>query len=291
MSGGLRAFQIYYDAKTRAALDPEFEPLDNSANERRDWYEYWPMRKYLLEQPLDEAARYGFLSPRFYEKTHITGGRVKEFVRGCGDADVITFSPHPCFAACFVNVFEQADFFYRGLYPASVRFFGRIDPSVRLDRLVTDSRNTVFCNYFFAKPAFWRAWMGILERLFEETESATSPLHELLGWEIPYQNDDGITRPAGSKIFVMERAVSFLLAASPGYTVRNFPPFEFPVMRPFAGRIGELMALDELKIAYSATGDPHYLETFIRNRDRTIESVWPEAPPRLFSKGAWGEAA
>jgi hypothetical protein len=287
MTGDIRAFQIYYDGGTRAALDPEFEPLDNSGGERRDWYEYWPIRKYLLERPLDESAWYGFLSPRFRDKTHLAGRRVKEFVQSAGDADVVTFSPHPCFASCFVNVFEQADFFGRGLYQDAARFFERVDPNIRLDWLVMDSRNTVFCNYFFAKPRFWRAWLDVFSLMLEQTESAASALHGPLNREMPYQNDDGTTRPVASKIFVMERTVSFLLAGSREYPVRNFPPFEFPVMRPFAGRVGELMKLDELKIAYSKTGDPRYLETFIRDRDRMIESVWPAAPPRLFSRGAY----
>jgi len=45
-TSGLRVFQIHYDAASRAALDPDFEPLDNSRSERPDWYEYWPIRQF-----------------------------------------------------------------------------------------------------------------------------------------------------------------------------------------------------------------------------------------------------
>src|ERR1700687_1077814 len=34
-------------------LDPDFGVRDNSANERPDWFEYWPIRKFLLNEPLD----------------------------------------------------------------------------------------------------------------------------------------------------------------------------------------------------------------------------------------------
>ena len=38
------AYQIYYSEQTRDALDPGFLPLDNLANPRPDWREYWPIR-------------------------------------------------------------------------------------------------------------------------------------------------------------------------------------------------------------------------------------------------------
>lgn len=41
MSTEIRVFQIFYNEETRASLDPDFEPLDNSDSERADWYEYW----------------------------------------------------------------------------------------------------------------------------------------------------------------------------------------------------------------------------------------------------------
>ena len=80
MTGEVRAFQIFYNEKSRALLDPDFEPLDNLKNERPDWYEYWPIRNYLMQNRLDESAYYGFLSPNFYEKTRLAGSQVKEQV-------------------------------------------------------------------------------------------------------------------------------------------------------------------------------------------------------------------
>ena len=56
----IRAFQIFYDDETRAALDGRFEPLDNSAGERPDWYEYWPIRNYLRANELRDGVFYGF---------------------------------------------------------------------------------------------------------------------------------------------------------------------------------------------------------------------------------------
>src|SRR5205809_8066167 len=97
--GQVRAFQIFYSEATRAGRDPDFEPLDNLSNERPDWYEYWPMRTFFARQDLDEDTFYGFFSPRFFGKTRLTGRQVREFAVQAGEADIVSFSPHPCHSA------------------------------------------------------------------------------------------------------------------------------------------------------------------------------------------------
>src|ERR1700682_4374243 len=65
----MHIFQILNHYTAPQDLDPGFAVLDNSANERPDWYEYWPIRKFLLNEALDEDAFYGFLSPKLKSKT------------------------------------------------------------------------------------------------------------------------------------------------------------------------------------------------------------------------------
>ena len=45
--------QIAYPAQALASLDPGFQLLDNISDERPGCYEYWPIRRFVLEQPLD----------------------------------------------------------------------------------------------------------------------------------------------------------------------------------------------------------------------------------------------
>ena len=44
----IHLYQIVYSSQTRAAVAAGFEVLDNLSNERPDWFEYWPMRRFLL---------------------------------------------------------------------------------------------------------------------------------------------------------------------------------------------------------------------------------------------------
>jgi hypothetical protein len=269
----IRAFQIFYNAATRAALDPAFEPLDNSANERPDWYEYWPIRNFLRANALDESTHYGFLSPLFRQKTALSGRQVMEFARQAGDAEVITFSPHPCHGACFYNVIEQGANCFPGFLEVATSFFRELDPALRLETVVNDSRNTVYSNYFLATPRFWSAWDRIFSRLFDLAETPGSPLREALNRPVVYAKDDGDAKPAQMKIMLMERVVSLLLA-SRAFKIKNYPPFSMPLSAPFVGRLPELIALDALKIAYAESGDQQLLRQFAERRDKLVALAW-----------------
>lgn len=274
MASPIHAFQIFYDEATRASLDPAFEPLDNSANERPDWYEYWPIRRYLLSHALDEDAYYGFFSPLFRHKTGLSGQQVKDFAAQAGDADVITFSPHPCHGAVFFNVFEQGANCFPGFLEVALLFLRELDPGIRLDALVNDSSNTVYSNYFLARPRFWNAWYGIFDRAFTLAETPGSPVGEALNRPVSYAKNDGGTKPAQMKIMVLERIASLMLGWG-DFRTRNYPPFAMPLTPPFSGRLAELQALDRLKTAYRTAGDREALRQFTERRNRMLAAVRP----------------
>lgn len=278
MRGEAQLFQIYYDAATRALLDPDFDPLDNTANERPDWYEYWPMRRYFLGHAFEASSWHGFLSPLFFSKTRLSGRQVRDFVAQAGDADIVTFSPTPCHGAVFYNVFEQGNACIPGLLEVAARFVAVVQPGLRLEELINDSRNTVFSNFFVAKPAFWTAWNALCDQLYEHADNRSSPLYEALNRTMSYAKTDGTQKPAQMKVFVMERIASLLLATR-RFTVKNYPPFAMPLSRGFDGCLQEIVALDALKIAYAQTRDEHFLRQFIERRGKLAALAWSGSRP------------
>ena len=252
-----RIFQIFYDEATRLALDPCFEPLDNSRNERPDWFEYWPIRAFLRNNALDDDSFYGFLSPRFKEKTWLDGETVRAFVRAAGNCDVVTFSPTPDYACFYFNVFEQGENYHPGLLEISQAFFDEIELNVALRRVVMDTRTSVFGNFFVAKGSFWRRWSLILDKCFEHAEKPASPLHRRLCAPAEYY------RPVQMKILLMERVASVMLATSNGIAIRNYPPFKLPLLEQhWIPLFDNLVAMDAMKIAHLETGDEVYLGAF-----------------------------
>ena len=272
MPSAVHAFQIFYNEATRASLDPGFEPLDNLANERPDWYEYWPIRRFLQSDALDDDALYGFFSPLFRSKTGLSGKQVIEFAQQAGDAEVVTFSPHPCHGAVFYNVFEQGANVFPGFLDAVMPFLRELDPQIRLDALVNDSRNTVYSNYFLAKPRFWRAWRNVFEHAFALAEAGDTPAGQALTRPVGYAKSDGRVKPAQVKIMLLERIPSLMLAWG-DFRIANYAPFAIPLTEQFEGRLAELQELDRLKIAYTSGGDRQQLNEFVRRRDGLLAAV------------------
>lgn len=226
-------------------LDPSCLVLDNSANERPDWYEYWPIRRFLLNAALDEAAFYGFLSPRFKQKTNLTAAAVRDFVKreNCSAADIVLFSPSLHLTACYWNVFQYGEYCHPGLVDLATQFFTRIGEPTNLADLVSHSRNEVHSNYFIAKPRFWRAWLKRTEQLIAIAESQSDPLGAALRKHTTYRGH----RDAQLKIFLMERIPTWLLARNAEFTARVRDPF---VLRSRVYKLPGAIICDALKIAY-----------------------------------------
>ena len=249
-------YQILNHYTAREDLDPGFGVLDNSANERPDWYEYWPMRKFLLGEALHEDAYYGFLSPKFGHKTNLTAAAVGEIIGRAADApDIFLFSPSIHNSAYFLNVFEHGESEHPGLAAVASRFLARLDPAATLDGLVSDSRNTVHSNYFVAKPKFWRAWLAVNERLFAIAESADDPLGAELRALTAYRGGSDVQM----KIFVMERMATWILTRDHTFSAYARDPF---AARSRIYKLPLAVICDALKIAYTTQGRRQYRDVF-----------------------------
>ncbi len=260
----MHIFQIFYSEETRAALDPGFEPLDNSKNERPDWREYWPIRNFLRRTPLIAGDYYGFLSPAFGRKTGLSSAVVREFAQSQGgNPDVLLFSPFYDQIAFFLNQWEQGAMTHRG---AAVfeRSLGLVAPEFDIYRTVSSSRDSVFCNYFLAKAEFWHEWLARCERIFECAEQGGSELAEALTQAVHYG-----PQAAPSKVFIVERVVSALIATQTHWKVRAYNSMLLPMSGSTISTLAcELCALDALKIAYQSDPREQYLEAFFQLRAR-----------------------
>jgi len=261
--------QIYYSEQTRSQLDPGFIALDNSGL-RPDWREYWPMRTYLLGHTLDEGTLYGFFSPKFRQKTTLDSASVNAFIAAApADADVIGFSPFFDQGAIHLNVFEQAATNHPGIWPIFEAVTKLVAPGIDPHTAPMDSRHSIFCNYFVATPAFWRLWLGITERLFAIAEAGTSALAQQLNAPIAYGPG-----AVPSKVFIIERIVTLVLAADPRWRVHHFDPLRLPMSGSIvSGYPADLLVLDALKTTAIETRRGQYLEMFQQIRATLLDNA------------------
>jgi len=267
MSSPLHLYQIAYSPTTLAAVEPGYKVLDNLSNPRPDWFEYGPIRQFLQSEPLVETAFYGFFSPKFGAKTGYGRAAVDAVLarHGAG-ADVLLFSAHPNQIAFFLNVFEQGEFFHPGLMAVTRDWLHAVGLAVDPAQLVMDVRQTVFCNFFIARPAFWRQWLAIGEHLHAVCEGPPTPLQRRLTAETSYRGG------AQMKIFVMERLASLVLALQPHWRsvaadpyVNGLWPHESLRRDPT-----DAIASDALKHAIRSAGWPEYAAAFGDVRQRIM---------------------
>jgi hypothetical protein len=271
----LHLFQIYYSAATRQMLEAPYTPLDNSSNERPDWREYWPIRRHFADHEPQDGDLYGFFSPMFRTKTRLDPQAVLDFVATHGDAaDVMLFSPFFDQIAFFLNCWEQGATVHPGagaLFEDSLRL---VAPEFRLYETVGCSRNTVYCNYFIARGAFWREWLDRCERLFASAERGENTLGRALCAPLDYNS-----QAAPAKVFVMERIAPALLATQVRWRVQAYNPMLLPFSRAPLNAFGPVLAaLDALKIAYLAEGRRQYLDAFFRMRAQVAQQL-PASQP------------
>lgn len=263
-----RIFQIFYDQATKAGNDKGFLPLNNLSNQRPDWSEYWPIRNHLIHSRIESGPYYGFFSPRFMEKTGLSSEQVFDFLNGA-DEDIISFSPYLDQAAFFLNVFEQGSCVHNN-QQHFVDAFNIIDPQINIANMINTSRDSVFCNYFVAKKHVWDAWLDACEKIYSICEANESPLANALNGSVKY---DG-TKINPSKVFVIERVISFLINQNKNWRVKRYNPMRLPFTQSrIAAFPKELVELDALKIAYCVTGFPEYMQIFQQLRAAIVKKA------------------
>jgi hypothetical protein len=164
MSGKINLYQIFYDNASKATLERGYIPLDNTRNERPDWYELWPIRNFLLNNRLDPDAWYGFFSPRFNEKTGIEYRHFRE------QADVTLFPRRWDHIAYFRNVFTAGELAHPGLIEMTSEFLSQKNVAIDITGLVNHSGNAVYSNNVVAKPNYWLPWLNLVEKFYDYVE-------------------------------------------------------------------------------------------------------------------------
>ena len=248
-----------YSQEVRKHLEEGYVELDNIENSRKDWYEYWPIRSFLIENKLEEDCFYGFFSPRFYEKTGLSYEDVRSFIETASESvQVITFSPQPDIGAFFKNVFIGAEFMDNGFMKTCQILFERIGLVTNLETMINDSRTVVFSNYFVAKPSFWKEWFETCEKIFQiaEGKEKNDELIALLRTRTNYR--EGTER----KVFVIERIASFLLSSLHKEQILNYDPFKLAWSLQLGDYKNEAIICDALKTASIENGFEEYEQVF-----------------------------
>ncbi len=274
-SSRLHIHQIHYDAASRSMLDPGFIPLDNSGDARPDWYEFWAIRKYLLTHELRDDHWYGFLSPKFALKTGLTARNVQDLLE-VGDqqgANVGLALCHFNQIALFWNCFEQGNQVHPGLTEITEQWLQEcgFDPDIRT--IVNHTNNFTYCNYVFAKKAYWMDWLKLAEALFSVAEGRNCALKDKINALTRYT---GSERSTPMKVFIQERIPAIVLSRSKFKIITTEHPGNHHSLsgKTLAHNYSHafLAALNRLKLWYDVKRDVQYSNEFFQLRKLFLEA-------------------
>lgn len=263
-------YQIYYDENTYQSLDPGFIPISNANSPQPDWYEFYVIRKYLLENTLNEGEWYGFFSPKLDAKTGLTSKHISKFLEFSeGKADVALISLAWDQIAYFRNPFEQGEYWHPGLAEASQRVFDALNLKFDVCNAIGHTGNFAFSNFIVAKPAYWNKWLELANALYDLVENRQEEVSKILATATKYGHGS-TDHTAPIKAFVQERMPFFLILENGFRTstydmtsqlaVWNVLFTANPQNRPL------LLKCDELKRKFTSTNQPQYLQEYLATR-------------------------
>jgi hypothetical protein len=188
---------ICYAPGMAASVDPAFRPFDVSANPEVNRRETAHMLNFWRQGRHRDFAVSGLLSPKFSEKTGLSGSAFIDFIRANPGYDVWFINPFPQYFYISFNIWEQGDFFHPGLCERAARVFSSAGINVDLAQFPRSTMDTLaFCNFWAATPRFWDRFMADVDALMSAAEALPQML-ELA----PYHLD----KPAPYFPFVFER--------------------------------------------------------------------------------------
>jgi hypothetical protein len=282
MKKNIKIFQIYYNQETLDKLLPGFIPLNNENSLFIDYFEFYPILNFLRNNTLQDNTWYGFLSPKFYEKTGLNSSKVYELLEKlCEEFDVALLSPSFEQLAYYLNPFEQGEAHHSGMMAMTQQFIDECSLKVSLRNFVTDSSTSAFSNYIIAKKEYWIEWKKIAEIFFEYMER--SP-------ELEKKTKYGATIDQYSmKAFIQER-LSCLVLTAQDFKVLSLHYYTNPKFFSNGSINGPIkspwLASDLMKEMYRKTSDSIYLEMYqkLRNDISSVNySIWERAITKFMS--------
>jgi len=201
----MKIYQIFYNQETKEMLDPLFIPFDNSSPSDKTWYEFGVIKKIFETNIFDDNEYIGIFSPRFFEKTGLTGFDVIEVVER-SKSEVISFSTNLEASILHLNCFDQGERVHPGFKSTAQKAYKIIGLDIDLSSLISSNSRTIFSNYFVAKYSFWKVWLKYALKLYFLTSNKTNLIYKNLNALTGYKGGE-----VPMKVFILERLVNVLL--------------------------------------------------------------------------------
>lgn len=242
MTNSVRIHQVFYKDEQKPFLDAAFSPLDNGAH-NDETLEFGVFKRLYGDGSFEGADYFGALSWRFTEKTGLTGRALMEVVRSNADVDLFYMNPFPHNEALHQSLWLHGGERHPGFLEICTAFFeaAGVEPT-DIYRFSHSSEFSV-CNYYVARPAFWKAYIPFVERCLEEAD-AGMPTALRMRMHSSEGDWKGIHKGATYVPFIIERLLPVFLKSPEGRALRVY---KVPLPAKEAKLNDDLRELREMK--------------------------------------------
>jgi hypothetical protein len=241
----IKLYQPYLDEDEKTGLSPSVIPWDAGSNTDNSTREYELFKQIANANP-QETEPWGLVSRKFTHKSLLAVADFHHFAeqKFSEGYDCVFINPMIGIEALHLNVWQQG---VQCGHAGLDQIIGFLETTLALPFNAPMDKNTfAFCNYFIAKPSFWKSYFTFVDKvivLLDQEVAQGSEVGAIYTGTGSYHRDGNITM----KPFVIERLFSTFIQhhqfkiASFNYE-KNFYEVKF------GGKFGEfLFQLSALK--------------------------------------------
>jgi hypothetical protein len=204
----IRIYQSYHLPEQRAALDPAFVPLDNTANFLPELREFPLIRQVHSRQIWDQVDLTGVFSWKWSQKTRgWSGARVQEWILSRPGAAAYFFNPWGNDLGYIYNTWELAEWCHPGIMRTLSWLWPRLGWAPEQLWEPHAVNHMTWCNFIVATPEFWSAWLAQVQCYLEQIPHMPA--------EIQQQHAEANYQGLSHFPFIQERMATALAHARP----------------------------------------------------------------------------
>jgi hypothetical protein len=216
---GLAIFQNVYSDPVIGWLDPHFLPIEGRHNARTESREIGLFLRAFHTGLYRRAPLTGIVSPKFDQKTAITGEMFIDFIKSNPGYNVYFINPMPQNIYYSLNVWHHGEICHPGLMALSEILFynAGFDPNVFLQSR-DNGKTALYCSYWVGDEKFWNGYLCMVIRLLNALRALPNRLaHKYFVRDREYPD------PVPIMPFIFERSFSAYLHLNNGIKALPYP--------------------------------------------------------------------
>jgi len=239
-----KIFQICFEPRQLNLVQSPLTPFDNTKNEHPELREYHSFTKAMNDEVTKDLDAWGFLGPRWEAKLKYSSEEIKVSIDNNSDNDVWIFNHARAVNALTYNVWEQGEFFHKGLRKVASETLIAAGYNDDVIKAFMTEKNTCYCSYFVARKNFWEDYIDFLSKIISAIDNLSENTKKIYNDSANYSRDNTLNMFP----FLIERLFSTFLIIKDGKYKIYFKPYDYSVYKDQVGDFTSVLdALNKMK--------------------------------------------